>query len=52
MTNDPFAPAANPLLGATHRFEIFTGISFRDKTLLQRALTHRSYVNESRFFAG
>ena len=50
MTNDPFALAVNPLLEATHRFEKFTGISFRDKTLLQRALTHRSYVNESRVF--
>lgn len=51
MTNDSFFPlAANPLLDATRRFEKSTGIAFRDKTLLQRALTHRSYVNESRVF--
>ncbi|MEZ4768440.1 MAG: ribonuclease III [Caldilineales bacterium] len=50
MTNDSFALAANPLLDATRRFEKSTGIAFRDKTLLQRALTHRSYVNESRVF--
>lgn len=50
MTNDPLALAVNPLLDATYRFEKATAISFRDKTLLQRALTHRSYVNESRVF--
>lgn len=50
MTNEPRAQAATPLLDAAHRFEAATGVSFRDKTLLQRALTHRSYVNESRVF--
>lgn len=50
MTNDSFALAANPLLDASRRFEKSTEIAFRDKTLLQRALTHRSYVNESRVF--
>lgn len=50
MTNDSLYPAANPLLDAIRRFEKSTGISFHDKTLLQRALTHRSYVNESRVF--
>lgn len=50
MTNDSFALAADPLLDAIRRFEESTGISFHDKTLLRRALTHRSYVNESRFF--
>lgn len=50
MTNDSYALAANPLLDASRRFEQSTGIAFRDKTLLQRALTHRSYVNESRVF--
>jgi ribonuclease-3 len=50
LTNDPRSSPANPLLDAARRFEAFAGISFHDKTLLQRALTHRSYVNESRAF--
>ncbi|HEY64887.1 MAG TPA: ribonuclease III [Caldilineae bacterium] len=29
------------------RFEAHTGLRFNDKTLLQRALTHRSFLNES-----
>jgi ribonuclease-3 len=32
------------------RFEAASGLRFYDKTLLQRALTHRSYINESRLF--
>lgn len=32
-------------------FEKKIGYSFRDKTLLKRALTHKSYVNESRLSA-
>lgn len=31
------------------RFEQASGIYFIDKTLLQRALTHRSYLNETRY---
>jgi ribonuclease-3 len=31
--------------------EASLGLTFRDKTLLQRALTHRSYINESTGFA-
>lgn len=31
------------------RFELASGLTFRDKTLLQRALTHRSYLNETRY---
>lgn len=50
MTNDSRAQADGPLLDALRRFEESTGVLFRDKTLLQRALTHRSYVNESRLF--
>lgn len=36
-------------LEAAHRFEAASGLIFRDKTLLQRALTHRSYLNETRY---
>ena len=32
------------------RFEKHTGLCFSDKTLLQRALTHRSFLNESPVF--
>jgi ribonuclease-3 len=35
---------------AARRFEEASGLRFEDKTLLQRALTHRSYINESREF--
>ncbi len=38
------------LLEAALRFEQASGLRFRDKTLLQRALTHRSYLNETRDF--
>lgn len=36
-------------LEAAQRFEQASGLTFRDKTLLQRALTHRSYLNETRY---
>ncbi len=36
-------------LEAAQRFEQVSGITFNDKTLLQRALTHRSYLNETRY---
>lgn len=49
MTDD--RPGASPaLLPIVSRFEAATGLIFHDKTLLQRALTHRSYLNESRDF--
>lgn len=38
------------LVEAARRFEQTSGLIFNDKTLLQRALTHRSYTNESREF--
>ena len=34
----PICSGSQSAAGRDHRFEIFTGISFRDKTLLQRAL--------------
>ncbi len=40
---------ARVALEAAQRFEQASGLTFRDKTLLQRALTHRSYLNETRF---
>lgn len=36
-------------LEAAQRFEEASGLIFNDKTLLQRALTHRSYLNETRY---
>lgn len=42
--------SGNVLLQAALRFEEASDLRFRDKTLLQRALTHRSYLNESRDF--
>lgn len=39
---------ADLLRQATSQFEQATGLVFRDKTLLQRALTHRSLLNETR----
>ncbi len=42
--------AGHPLQEAARRFEQASGLHFDDKTLLQRALTHRSYLNESREF--
>lgn len=45
MFYDPYPARA---LDAAGRFEQASGIHFRDKTLLQRALTHRSYINETR----
>jgi ribonuclease-3 len=38
------------VLQAALRFEADTGLVFHDKTLLQRALTHRSFINETRDF--
>lgn len=40
---------ARVALEAAQRFEQATGLVFHDKTLLQRALTHRSYLNETRY---
>jgi ribonuclease-3 len=40
---------ARGALEAARRFEQASGLIFRDKTLLQRALTHRSYLNETRY---
>ena len=40
---------ARVALEAAQRFEQASGLTFRDKTLLQRALTHRSYLNETRY---
>jgi ribonuclease-3 len=40
---------ARVALEAAQRFEMASGLTFRDKTLLQRALTHRSYLNETRY---
>ncbi|HNS01623.1 MAG TPA: ribonuclease III [Anaerolineae bacterium] len=40
---------ARVALEAAQRFEVASGLLFRDKTLLQRALTHRSYLNETRY---
>lgn len=37
-------------LQAALRFETETQLAFHDKTLLQRALTHRSFINETRDF--
>ncbi|UCC87154.1 MAG: ribonuclease III [Anaerolineales bacterium] len=37
-------------MGELPAAEASLGLSFRDKTLLQRALTHRSYVNENTDF--
>ena len=49
MTNDARANGQLPMETAL-RFEAASGLRFYDKTLLQRALTHRSYINESRLF--
>ncbi len=49
MTNDMRANGHLPMETAL-RFEAASGLRFYDKTLLQRALTHRSYINESRLF--
>jgi ribonuclease III len=43
------ASRARVALEAAQRFEVASGLTFFDKTLLQRALTHRSYLNETRF---
>ena len=45
MTNDVRANGQLPMETAL-RFEAASGLRFYDKTLLQRALTHRSYINE------
>jgi ribonuclease-3 len=46
-TLDPLAPLV-PTIIMTHlkELEAKLGVAFRDKSLLQRALTHRSYLNE------
>lgn len=49
MANDVRANGHLPMEMAA-RFEAASGLRFYDKTLLQRALTHRSYINESRLF--
>lgn len=49
MFNESSASRARVALEAAHRFEVASGLIFRDKTLLQRALTHRSFLNETRF---
>jgi ribonuclease III len=50
MHNGKMTSAGSPLREAARRFEEASGLRFEDKTLLQRALTHRSYINESREF--
>jgi ribonuclease III len=35
-----------PTTSHTHEFEAASGLVFRDKSLLERALTHRSFLNE------
>lgn len=47
--NETSSFRARVALEAAQRFEAASGLLFRDKTLLQRALTHRSYLNETRF---
>ena len=49
MFNESSSSRARATLEAAHRFEAASGLTFRDKTLLQRALTHRSYLNETRY---
>lgn len=49
MTSGHGSPI-NSSMQAALRFEAETGLMFGDKTLLQRALTHRSYINETREF--
>lgn len=40
----------NARLQAALGFETASGLHYQDKTLLQRALTHRSFINETRDF--
>jgi ribonuclease-3 len=47
--NESSSFRARATLEAAYRFEAASGLIFRDKTLLQRALTHRSYLNETRY---
>ncbi len=49
MFNESSTSRARVALEAAHRFEVASGLIFRDKTLLQRALTHRSFLNETRY---
>lgn len=49
MTNSGNGAGRDPLFAAL-QFERASELNFNDKTLLQRALTHRSYTNESRDF--
>lgn len=49
MFNEYNGSRARLALEAAQRFEQVSGLTFRDKTLLQRALTHRSYLNETRY---
>lgn len=48
MHEESLPARARATLEATQRFEQASGLLFQDKTLLQRALTHRSYLNETR----
>lgn len=48
MANNHSGSGANATLAAALRFEEASSLLFKDKTLLQRALTHRSFLNESR----
>ena len=50
MSDEPVLTNDKPLLDAALNFERAAELLFLDKTLLQRALTHRSYINESRAF--
>ncbi|MEA3335614.1 MAG: ribonuclease III [Chloroflexota bacterium] len=50
MTNSRSLQAISAPLERALRFEETSGLNFKDKTLLQRALTHRSYINESPWF--
>lgn len=49
MVYQPMRPGGRTSQAPALRFEQASGLSFRDKTLLQRALTHRSHLNESRY---
>ena len=50
MSDEPVLTNDKPLLHAALSFEQAADLLFIDKTLLQRALTHRSYINESQAF--
>jgi len=50
MTDDTGRGNLDTPLETTRRFESACNLAFQDKTLLRRALTHRSFVNESRDF--